>query len=585
MRPIINSVPASGPRPTRRLRLLAAVSTVVAATAVVGVAVAAQQTPSDPPTSTTAVDNHRPVDAASIPATRSTADAGSTPPTPATPPAPPAAVAAAAAARAATSPGRYRGPAFDACTAPSNAQMKAWLTSPYRGIVIYFGGNSRGCKQPNLTAAWVKTQQAAGWHLIPLYVGPQAACSYSKAKNRISLTAPATDAKKAAEDAVTQAKSLGLPRDSVLIYNMERYRTTDTACAASVLTFLSAWTARLHDLGYLSGFYSEMTSGVPQVVAAYHRPGFVRPDYVHFARWDGEATVTDPDIPAGHWTPNRRMKQYRGPHKETWGGVTINIDNDLVDFAPLPTTRLGDVTANGWSDLVTVSPPTGLVTVHAGNGTTTTRTQLLSRWRGIDAVTRHGDFNRDKRDDVIAREKSTGHLWLYPGTGSGFGARVRIATGFTAMREITAVGDLTADGNADVLGVNAAGALLLYPGRGTSLGAPVTLTPNGWDALDELTGVGDVDGDGVTDLIARVKATDELRLYPGRKGGLGTPREINTPAAGLRKLTGVGDFDRDGVQDLMATDAAGVLYRYPIGPAALGAGVRISSGMTGQSLS
>ncbi len=526
------------------LRILVTASTVVAATAVIGVAVAAQSTP---------------------PAPR--AGGGAAPSAVKTAPAP--------------SPGTYNGPAFDACTAPSNKQMNAWLKSPYRGIVVYIGGNSRGCKQPNLTAAWVKTQQATGWHLIPLYVGPQASCSYSKAKNRISVTKPATDAQKAADDAVAQAKKLGLARDSVLTYNMERYRTTDKKCTASVLTFLSAWTARLHDLGYLSGFYSDMTSGVPQVVAAYNRSGFVRPDYVDFARWDGVATVTDADIPADHWAPHRRMKQYRGPHKETWGGVTINIDGDHLDVAPLPTTRFGDLTANGWSDLLTVAPSTGVVKVVAGNGTTVTGKKIAT-WSKIDAVTRHGDFNRDGRDDVITREKSTGYLWLHPGTGSGFSTRIRIGTGWNGMREITAVGDLTADGHADVVAVNTAtGALVLYPGKATGLRSGITLEPNGWKALDELTGVGDVDGDGTNDLIARAKGTGVLRLYPGDVGRFGTHREISTAGAALRNLTAVGDFDRDGTADLIATNGTGTVYRYPIRPDSLGSRVKVSSGMGG----
>ena len=538
MRPDISTALVS--RAPRVLRLLVTVSTVAALTAVVGVAVAASSTP----------------------------------------PAPRSSAGTAQAAPLGRAPGTYHGPAFDACTAPSDKQMKAWLKSPYRGIVVYIGGSSRGCKQPNLTATWVKTQQAAGWHLIPLYVGPQAACSTSTSKYRISLTAPEADARKAADDAVAQAKKLGLGRDSVLTYNMESYRTTDDTCTASVLTFLSAWTARLHDLGYLSGFYGDMWSGVRQVVAAYHRAGFVRPDYVDFARWDGVATVTDIDIPADFWAPHRRMKQYRGPHKETWGGVTINIDNDHVDVAPLPATRIGDITANGWSDLITVTPMMGTVAVHAGNGTTLTRRTTMTRFAKVDAVTRHGDFNRDGRDDVIARDKSTGHLWLYPGNGSDFGAGLQIGTGWNGRREITAVGDLTADGYADVVAVDTAtGALVLYPGRGNGLRAGITLEASGWQALDQLTGVGDVDGNGTNDLIARVKATGTLRLYPGVAGRFGAPREIGSSAGGLRNLTGVGDFDRDGTADVMATDATGTLYRYPVGPTSLGAPVVVGSGM------
>ena len=48
----------------------------------------------------------------------------------------------------------------------------------------------------------------------------------------------------------------------------------------------------------------------------------------------------------------------------------------------------------------------------------------------MDTLIRPGDFNGDGRDDVIARETATGHLWLYPGTGSGLGARVGIGKGW-----------------------------------------------------------------------------------------------------------------------------------------------------------
>jgi hypothetical protein len=101
---------------------------------------------------------------------------------------------------------------------------------------------------------------------------------------------------------------------------MEAYRTDDATCRAAVLTFMSAWTTRLHEFSYLSGFYSSMSSGVADQVAAYNTPGYARPDYLDFARWDNVATISDEAIPAAYWSPQRRMKQYRGGHPETWGG-------------------------------------------------------------------------------------------------------------------------------------------------------------------------------------------------------------------------------------------------------------------------
>lgn len=479
-------------------------------------------------------------------------------------------------------PGTYAGKAFDACTAPSNAQMTAWLKSPYRALVVYIGGKSRGCKQPNLTAAWVKTQNKAGWRLIPIYVGPQAPCRSSNSKHRISLKTPVADAQTAAVDAVNQARKLGLARDSVIIYNLERYRTGNAACRKAVLAFLSAWTAKLHDLSYLSGVYSETTSGVPDLVATYRTAGFVAPDYIDFARWDNNATVSDAAIPADMWTPKRRMKQYRGPHKEIWGGVTINIDNDYLDMATLPPARAGDFTGNGWSDLLTVHPTTGALDLWAGNGTTVTRKRLRPTLTGMDAVTRYGDFNRDGRDDLITREKATGHLWLHPGTGSGLGARVRLGTGWRGLREITAVGDLTGDGNPDIIAAETAtGRLLLFPGQRTKLGARVRIGNSGWTAMEELVGAGDIDRDGTNDLIARVKATGGLRLYPGRRNALGTAKALSTAGTVGTSLTGAGDFNRDGTPDLFAVNATGALDRFPLTPHSVGPGTRITTGLSG----
>ena len=246
-----------------------------------------------------------------------------------------------AAATTTIQPGTFAGHAFDACRAPSSATMAAWrAASPYRAIGIYFGGVNRACTQANLTPAWVRTQVAAGWHLIPLYVGPQASCiRAAKKKHLITNAQAAAQGAAAAQDAATRARSLGLGGQSVLIYDMEAYRLGDAACRAGVLAFVGAWTAKLHDLGYYSGFYGSVGSGGADQVANYAAAGYARPDYLDFARWDKVATLGDAVIPDAYWSPHRRMKQYAGGHIETWGGVTINIDNNLVDFAVLPAVK------------------------------------------------------------------------------------------------------------------------------------------------------------------------------------------------------------------------------------------------------
>ncbi|HET9517389.1 MAG TPA: glycoside hydrolase domain-containing protein [Actinoplanes sp.] len=499
----------------------------------------------------------------------------------------PAAAGAAAPAPLPGAPGRYRGLGFDTCTAPSDAAMQAWAASPYRAVGIYFGGANRACPQPNLTAAWVARQRAAGWHLMPIYLGPQASCTSSSKPELIVNSRAAAQGRAAADDAAVQAAAIGLPRDSVLIYDMEAYRTNDAACRAGVLAFMSAWTKRLHDHAYASGFYSSMGSGVADQVANYHTAGYARPDYLDFARWDREVTVSDPAIPADYWMPGRRMKQYRGDHLETWGGVTINIDNNYLDVTPLPTTPFGDVTGNGWPDVLARTASTGNLFIYPGNGTTVdegARRRAGEGWSAMNAMVRIGDLDDDGREDLVARHRTTGDLWFYPGTRTGFGTLKRIGTGWNAMREITAAGDLNRDGHPDLLAVRTSdGTLFCYPGRaGAALGPRIRIG-TGWNTMSELAGVGDLNADGYPDLIARRSSDGVLFLYRGTAGGFAARLQTGTGWNAMRDLVGVGDFTRDGVPDLAAVRrSTGNLMLYRGRATGVGAAIRIGTGFAGR---
>jgi hypothetical protein len=485
------------------------------------------------------------------------------------------------AAVAQPAPGTFAGQGFDACTAPSSAAMDAWLASPYRAIGIYFGGSNRACTQPNLTAEWVTHQQANGWRLLPVYLGRQAPCTTSNKKNLIDPAQAAAQGRAEADAAVTAAGALGLSRGSVLIFDMEAYRTGNSACTTAVLNFLGAWTSRLHDRGYFSGVYASIASGVTDLVGDYRSPSRPHPDYLDFARWDGTAGTANPAIPAGYWSPHRRIHQYQGGHDETYAGVTINIDNDYVDVQPLPAPGFGDFTGNGWTDLVGRDRTGGTLHLYPGNGTNLqSRISLGTGWSNFNAITRFGDFNRDGHEDLIARDSSTGHLWLYPGTASsGLGTRIRLGTGWNAMREITAVGDFNGDGYPDLLASRSStGLLYFYPGRGTGFGPSVSLGP-GWNTMSELTGIGDLTADGRRDLLARHTSTGTLYLYPGKGVGFASRISLGSGWSQRRSLAGVGDFNRDGRPDLMAIDSAtGTLYLYPGRTGGLSARTRLSGG-------
>src|SRR5438270_7016649 len=116
----------------------------------------------------------------------------------------------------------FNGPGFDPCTAPSPTQMAAWLVSPYRAIGIYIGGTNMGCAQPNLNPAWVSQESAAGWHLIPTYVGLQAP-SNSCGCAGISPRSATAQGVAAAQDAAAHAAALGLGRGNPIYTDMEYY--------------------------------------------------------------------------------------------------------------------------------------------------------------------------------------------------------------------------------------------------------------------------------------------------------------------------------------------------------------------------
>ncbi|MEU7567442.1 FG-GAP-like repeat-containing protein [Streptomyces fradiae] len=178
-----------------------------------------------------------------------------------------------------------------------------------------------------------------------------------------------------------------------------------------------------------------------------------------------------------------------------------------------------------------------------------------SGWNVFNGLVRHGDYSGDGREDVIAREASTGRLWLYTGTGSGtLSGRTLIGnSGWNAMSRLVGYGDLTGDGRTDLLAVEkSTGRLWLYPGTSTgSLGARKLIGNGGWNAMNALVGAGDMNGDGRPDLIAREASTGKLWLYPGGTGALGARVLVGSGGWNVMEhILGLGDVTGDGNADL-----------------------------------
>ncbi|WP_033285393.1 trypsin-like serine protease [Streptomyces sp. NRRL F-525] len=130
----------------------------------------------------------------------------------------------------------------------------------------------------------------------------------------------------------------------------------------------------------------------------------------------------------------------------------------------------GDVTGDYLPDLVSVDSA-GVLWIYPGkgNGTFSSPSRVGGGWSQYNTLVGHGDFNGDGKADLLARNKSTGVVYLYKGAGKSgtgaFAARVKVRT-WGSYNAFDAVGDFTGDGKADLLIRNASNTLYLYPGTG-----------------------------------------------------------------------------------------------------------------------
>jgi hypothetical protein len=322
---------------------------------------------------------------------------------------------AAQAATASVGGSIFTGLGFDSCSAPSSKAMAAWAESPFRGVGIYIGGENSACSQPNLSPSWVSAQTTAGWHLIPTYVGLQATTSSCSSCAKMTTVAAGTQGTAAAEDAITEASAIGVGAGSPIYFDMESYSPTSSATKA-VLTFLEAWTTKLHQLGYQSGVYSSSGSGIADL-AGQVGTGYSLPDDIWIAEWNGQENTASPGVPANAWANHQRIHQYRGGHDDTYGGVTINVDSDFVDGATVGvgTPAVGESDPIGKLEL-TGAPAKGELRVKGWALDPDAPTEALSinvvvggreGQKGVETY-ELGQIANQARPDVAASHKSAG---------------------------------------------------------------------------------------------------------------------------------------------------------------------------------
>ncbi len=151
---------------------------------------------------------------------------------------------------------------------------------------------------------------------------------------------------------------------------------------------------------------------------------------------------------------------------------------------------VGDLSGDGVPDVMTRDKATGSLWLYrrtpSGWGT---RTRIGGGWQAMDAVMGAGDITGDGRPDVLAREKATGYLWLYPGASTGLlGPRSRIGTSWGSFDALAAPGDMNGDTRPDVVArERSTGYLWLYSRDDAGAWRPRVRIGTGWQIFDVIS--------------------------------------------------------------------------------------------------
>uniref|UniRef100_A0AAU2V7E8 FG-GAP-like repeat-containing protein n=1 Tax=Streptomyces sp. NBC_00003 TaxID=2903608 RepID=A0AAU2V7E8_9ACTN len=233
--------------------------------------------------------------------------------------------------------------------------------------------------------------------------------------------------------------------------------------------------------------------------------------------------------------------------------------------APGPATWR-DYNGDGRGDLLALTPD-GTLTTRTGNGSGDFTPGLsVPGWPTTSRYVPAGDLTNDGNNELLVRDAS-GQLTRYDGAvNKPFapgGPHLALGAGWNAYDQLTVPGDLTGDGRPDLLARTPSGDLYMYADNGAGAFKDPVKIGFGWGIYNTVIGAGDLGGDGLGDLLAR-DASGVLWRYDGNgKGTFGDRVRMGAGWGIYNALAGVGDITGDGRPDLVTRDTDGVLWRYP----------------------
>ncbi len=235
---------------------------------------------------------------------------------------------------------RFDGHGFDMCELASEEDLRLWMQeSPYRAVNLYIGGALRACANTSLDALRLELLSAQGWTFIPTWVGPQAPCTSYRERFDSDPAVAFSQGRAEADKALQTAQQLGLTDSdgsgTVLYYDLEAYDGENAVCVVASRAFIAGWTQRIHESSSYAGLYALACNPPIARYADLTSP----PDAVWFAAWNRTSfdpamtvwNISPACLPPTLWADQQRIRQYTGSHDESWGGVTFEIDSNVLD--------------------------------------------------------------------------------------------------------------------------------------------------------------------------------------------------------------------------------------------------------------
>ncbi|MFD3572303.1 FG-GAP repeat domain-containing protein [Streptomyces sp. NPDC058644] len=159
------------------------------------------------------------------------------------------------------------------------------------------------------------------------------------------------------------------------------------------------------------------------------------------------------------------------------------------------------------------------------------------RW-GAGPRGRGPDLTGDGRADLVARKASTGDILVFAAKSDGkLAAGKKIRSAWTTYTHVVGAGDLNGDGIGDVLARREDGTLFRYEGKGDGTLADRATVFTEWGAsYNAVVGAGDITGDGEADLVVR-DTSGNLYRNDGKGNGSFTARtKVATGWSGYKGL-------------------------------------------------